>query len=123
MTTSKIDAIETASNAIQTSHGGVLLPSLSRALATMMDGEANALCGAEYGQRSGGAWKASGTTLGRLFERSPGRRLWHPAGAHRPATRRAPCPVRPRKSPPAAVKPPSAPRVTPLEGDRRAGRY
>jgi len=52
MTKTKIDAIETASNAIQTSHGSALLHTLARALATMMDGEANALCGAEYGQRS-----------------------------------------------------------------------
>jgi transposase-like protein len=52
MTKAKIDAIETASNAIQSSHGGALLQTLARALATMMDGEANALCGAEYGQRS-----------------------------------------------------------------------
>lgn len=52
MTKAKIDAIETASNAIQTSHGGALLHALARALATMMDGEADALCGAEYGQRS-----------------------------------------------------------------------
>jgi transposase-like protein len=52
MTKAKIDAIETASNAIQTSHSGALLQTLARALATMMDSEANALCGAEYGQRS-----------------------------------------------------------------------
>jgi putative transposase len=52
MTKAKIDAIETASNAIQTSHGGALLHTLARALATMMEGEASALCGAEYGQRS-----------------------------------------------------------------------
>ena len=52
MTKAKIDAIESASNAIQTNHGGALLHTLARALATMMDSEANALCGADYGQRS-----------------------------------------------------------------------
>lgn len=52
MTKTKIDAMEAASNAIQTNHSGVLLQTLARALATLMDGEANTLCGAEYGQRS-----------------------------------------------------------------------
>jgi hypothetical protein len=49
MTKAKRDAIETASNAIPTSHGGALLHTLARALATMIDGEADALRGAEYG--------------------------------------------------------------------------
>lgn len=52
MTMTKIDAMEAASNAIQTSHGNALLHTLARALATMMDGEANARCGADYGERS-----------------------------------------------------------------------
>jgi transposase-like protein len=52
MTKTKVDAMEAASNTIQTSHGGVLVQTLARALATLMDGEANTLCGAEYGQRS-----------------------------------------------------------------------
>ena len=52
MTKTKIDAMEAASNAIQTNHSGMLLQTLARALATMMEGEANTLCGADYGQRS-----------------------------------------------------------------------
>lgn len=52
MTKSTIGAVETVSNAVQTSHANVLLQTLLRALTTMMDGEASALCGAGYGERS-----------------------------------------------------------------------
>jgi putative transposase len=52
MTKSKVDGIETASKAIQTGHAGMLLQTLVRALATVMEDEASALCGAEYGERS-----------------------------------------------------------------------
>ena len=41
MTKTKIDAMTTASNAIQSGHGSALLQTLARALETMMDGEAN----------------------------------------------------------------------------------
>lgn len=52
MTKTKVDAIETASNAIRTSHVSALLQTLVRALSTVMEGEASMLCGAEYGERS-----------------------------------------------------------------------
>lgn len=52
MTKTKVDAMETASNVIQTGHANVLLQTLVRALTTVMDGEASALCGAAYGERS-----------------------------------------------------------------------
>jgi putative transposase len=52
MTKTKVDGMETASNAIQTGHAGVLLQTLVRALAAVMEGEASALCGAGYGERS-----------------------------------------------------------------------
>lgn len=51
MTKAAVDTIETASNEIQTSRASVLLQTL--ALTMVMDGEANALCGAGYGERSG----------------------------------------------------------------------
>jgi transposase-like protein len=52
MTKTTVDAIETASNVIQTSHAGVLLQTLLRALTTVMESEVGALCGAGYGERS-----------------------------------------------------------------------
>ena len=52
MTKSKIDAMETASNVIQTGQASALLQTLLRALTTVMEGEASALCGAEYAERS-----------------------------------------------------------------------
>lgn len=52
MTKTKIDAMETASNVIKMSHSSMLLQTLVRALTTVMDGEASALCGAAYGERS-----------------------------------------------------------------------
>jgi transposase-like protein len=52
MTKSKVDGMETASNAIQTGHVGVLLQALIRALTAVMESEAGALCGAGYGERS-----------------------------------------------------------------------
>ena len=52
MTKTKVDAMEAASNTIQTSHAGVLLQTLVRALASVMDSEVSQLCGAEYGCRS-----------------------------------------------------------------------
>lgn len=52
MTKPTVDAIETASNVIQTSHANLLLQTLLRALTTMMDSEVSALCGAGYGERS-----------------------------------------------------------------------
>lgn len=52
MTKTKVDAMQTASNVIQTSHANVLLQTLVRALTTVMEGEASALCGAAYGERS-----------------------------------------------------------------------
>src|SRR5947209_1569745 len=52
MTKTTVDGIETASNVIQTSHAGMLLQTLLRALTTVMEGEVGALCGAGYGERS-----------------------------------------------------------------------
>ena len=52
MTKNKVDAMETVSNVIQKSHAGVLLQTLVTALTSVMEGEASALCGAEYGERS-----------------------------------------------------------------------
>ena len=52
MTKTKVDGMEAASNAMQTGHAGVLLQTLVRALATVMEGEASALCGAGYDERS-----------------------------------------------------------------------
>lgn len=52
MTKSTVDAIETASNVLQTSHPNLLLQTLLRALTTMMDSEVSALCGASFGERS-----------------------------------------------------------------------
>jgi putative transposase len=52
MTKTKMDAMETASNVIKMSHSSMLLQTLVRALTTVMDGEASALCGAAYGERS-----------------------------------------------------------------------
>ena len=52
MTKSTVDAMETASNVIQTSHASMLLQTLLRALTTVMDGEVSVLCGAGHGERS-----------------------------------------------------------------------
>jgi putative transposase len=52
MTKSTVDATETASKLIQTSHTSALLQMLVHALTSVMDSEAGALCGAEYGERS-----------------------------------------------------------------------
>lgn len=52
MTKSTVDATETASNVIQASHAGGLLQVLIHALTSVMDSEAGALCGADYGERS-----------------------------------------------------------------------
>ena len=52
MTKSTVDAIETASNVIQTSHASMLLQTLLRALTTVMEGEVSVLCGAGHGERS-----------------------------------------------------------------------
>ncbi len=52
MTKSTVDAMETASNVIQTGQASALLQTLLRALTTVMEGEASALCGAQYGERS-----------------------------------------------------------------------
>lgn len=52
MTKTKVDAMETASNVIEKGHANVLLQTLVRALTSVMDTEASALCGAEYGERS-----------------------------------------------------------------------
>lgn len=54
MTKSTVGAIETASNTIQASQTNVLLQALVRSLTAMMESEASALCGAEYGERSDG---------------------------------------------------------------------
>jgi len=52
MTKATVDAMETAGNVIQTSHKSALLQTLVHALATVMEGEVAALCGAEYGERT-----------------------------------------------------------------------
>jgi transposase-like protein len=52
MTKSTVDAKETLGNVIQGSHSAMLLQTLARALATVMETEVQALCGAEYDQRS-----------------------------------------------------------------------
>jgi len=52
MTNKTVDGTQTASNVIQTSHASLLLQTLLRALTTVMEGEVNALCGADYGERS-----------------------------------------------------------------------
>jgi transposase-like protein len=54
MTKPTIDATQTASNVIQTSHASLMLQTLLRALTTVMDGEVSALCGAGLGERSEG---------------------------------------------------------------------
>jgi transposase-like protein len=52
MTKPTVDAIETASNVIQTSHASNLLQMLLRTLTTVMEGEVSSLCGAGHGERS-----------------------------------------------------------------------
>ena len=52
MTKTTVSAMETVSKAIQTNHPDVLLQVLRRALASVMEDEVSAACGADYGERS-----------------------------------------------------------------------
>jgi len=52
MTKARVGATETASKIIQASHANGLLQMLIQALASVMESEASALCGAGYGERS-----------------------------------------------------------------------
>ena len=52
MTTNKVDGSETLGKVIEGSHSAMLIQALARALASIMDSEAGALCGADFGVRS-----------------------------------------------------------------------
>ena len=53
MTTKNVDLLAELGNALEREHGDVLRGLLATTLAEFMDAEANALCGARYGERSG----------------------------------------------------------------------
>jgi transposase-like protein len=52
MTKATVSAIETTSNVLEKNHSPSLLQALVHSLTTMMESEANELCGAGYGERS-----------------------------------------------------------------------
>ena len=52
MTKSTVDATETLGKVIEGSHSAMLVQALARALGSVMESEAAALCGAEFGERS-----------------------------------------------------------------------
>ena len=52
MTKSTVDATETLSKVIEGNHSAMLVQALARALGSVMESEAAALCGAEFGARS-----------------------------------------------------------------------
>lgn len=52
MTKNTLDGMQTISKTLEHSHAGVLLTTLFKALEQVMDSEVQALCGADYGERS-----------------------------------------------------------------------
>ncbi len=73
MTKTKVDAMETASNVIRTGQSSTLLQALVRTLTTMMDGEVDVLCGAEYGERSDARINVRNGYRDRVFETRMGK--------------------------------------------------